>query len=135
MRWRSPTDSRHTSRLRIERQAVVARHLRQPRRHGRKALAAVEAERDVLGDGQVLEQREMLEHHADAERARLRRAGELDRLALPAHLAGARLDQAVDDLHQRRLAGAVLAEQRVDLAGIEVEIDAVIGEEDRRSAW
>ncbi len=54
--------------LRIERQAVVARDLREPRRHVGKAFFAVEAERDVLGDRQIVEQREMLEHHADAKR-------------------------------------------------------------------
>ena len=32
---------------------------------------------------------------------------------------------AGEDLHQRRLAGAVLAHERVDLAGAEVEVDAV----------
>ena len=38
---------------------------------------------------------------------------------------------AVDDLHQRRLAGAVLAEHRVDLARQHREVDAVVGD-DRR---
>ncbi len=37
-------------------------------------------------------------------------------LAVPADLAGIGLQDAVDHLDQRRLAGAVLAEQRVDLA-------------------
>jgi hypothetical protein len=40
------------------------------------------------------------------------------------HAAGVgRLDPG-QDLHQRRLAGAVLADQRVHLAGLEVEVDA-----------
>ena len=34
--------------------------------------------------------------------------------------------EAVDDVHQRRLAGAVLAEQRVHLALAQVEVDAVV---------
>ena len=55
----------------------------------------------------------------------------VDRLALPEHLAVGRPRHAVDDLHQRRLAGAVLAEHRVDLAGHHREIDAVVGD-DRR---
>ena len=38
-----------------------------------------------------------------------------DRLAVPADLARVGLQQAVDDLDQRRFAGAVLAEQRMDL--------------------
>ena len=50
----------------IERQAVGLRDLLQPRRHVLEGFPAVEAERDVLGDGEIVEQREMLEHHADA---------------------------------------------------------------------
>ena len=45
-----------------------------------------------------------------------RRRGDLHRLAVPADLAVVGPDGAVDDLHQRRLAGAVLAEDGVDLA-------------------
>ena len=86
-------------------------------------------QRDVLGDGQRLEQREMLEHHADAEPARRGGVGDRDRLALPADLAGGRLQRAVEDLDQRRLAGAVLAEERVDLAGLDGEVDVVVGAE------
>ena len=100
-----------------------------------KVSLAVEAERDVLGDGEIVEQREMLEHHADAERARVGRAGQLDLLAHPAQFARARLDQAVHDLDQRRLAGAVFAEQRVDFAGIKIEIDGIVGGERAVAVW
>src|SRR6185437_238646 len=34
--------------------------------------------------------------------------------------------EAVEDVHQRRLAGAVLAEQRVHLARRELEVDVVV---------
>jgi hypothetical protein len=44
---------------------------------------------------------------------------------LPVDDAGIGLDHAVDDLHQRGLARAVLAEHRVDLARGELETDAV----------
>ena len=54
-----------------------------------------------------------------------------DRLAFPEHLALRLPRHAVDDLHQRRLAGAVFAEHRVDLAGHHREVDAVVGD-DRR---
>src|SRR5262249_17082455 len=36
------------------------------------------------------------------------------------------LDEAVDDVHERRLAGAVLAEQAVDLAVCHLERDGVV---------
>ena len=101
--------------VRLQRQAVVARHLLdgvgEPAAHRPWA-----GQRDVLGDAQRLEQREVLEHHADAEMAGGGRVGDGDRLALPADLALGRLQGAVDDLDQGRLAGAVLAEQRVDFA-------------------
>ncbi|MEY9190206.1 hypothetical protein ABH991_003634 [Bradyrhizobium ottawaense] len=50
-------------------------------------------------------------------------------MALPANLAGAGLDQPVDRLDQRRLAGTVLAEQRVDFAGPNIDVDGIVGEE------
>ena len=38
-----------------------------------------------------------------------------------------------EDVHQGALAGAVLAEQRVDLAGPQVEVDVVVGEDARET--
>ena len=64
----------------------------------------------------VSNRREVLVDHADAERARLGGRRDLDALAVPAHLALVGPHGAVDDLHQRRLAGAVLAQHGVDLA-------------------
>ena len=51
--------------------------------------------------------------------------GELDRLAAQHDLALVRGVDAGEDLHQGALAGAVLADQSVDLARQQVEIDAV----------
>ena len=39
--------------------------------------------------------------------------------------------EPVEDVHQRRLAGAVLAEERVHFARPEVEVDVVVGEHSR----
>ena len=44
--------------------------------------------------------------------------------AVEQHFASVGREDAGEDVHQRRLAGAVLAEQRVNLAALEVEIDA-----------
>ena len=52
-------------------------------------------------------------------------------LALDEDLALVRVVEAVEDAHQRRLARAVLAEQRVDLAGAQVEVDVVVREHAR----
>ena len=54
------------------------------------------------------------------------RVGDLDRLAVDQDLAaGVGLVGARQDLHQRRLAGAVLAHQRLDLAAPGLELDVV----------
>ena len=91
-------------------------------------LGSLEAEGDVLGHGQRLEEREMLEHHADAEAPGHGGARDLDGLALPEKRALVGADDAVDDLDERALAGTVLAEQRVDLSRQHVEIDMIVGE-------
>jgi hypothetical protein len=61
----------------------------------------------------------------DAVALRFRRAGHRDRRPGKQDLAMIRLIDAGHDLDQRRLAGAVLAEQRVDLAGMERERDVI----------
>ena len=55
--------------------------------------------------------------------------GEADRLAVDGDAAGGRLMHAGDQLHQRRLAGAIVADQRHDLAGVEVERELFDGDE------
>ena len=54
---------------------------------------------------------------------------DLHRLAVDEDLALVRLEQAVEDVHQGRLAGAVLAEQGVDLAGLDGQVDVVVGDQ------
>ncbi len=65
----------------------------------------------------------MLVHHGDALRERIRRACGLDRRAAVAHDAGIRAMHAENQIAQRRFAGAVLAENAVDLARADVERD------------
>ena len=59
----------------------------------------------------------------------------VDRPALPEDAPLVRLQRAVEHLDQRRFAGAVLAEQRMDLAGADFEADVVAGRQLSRSAW
>ena len=59
------------------------------------------------------------------------RAGERDGLAVDLDRAGVGLERAVEDLHERRLARAVLAGERVDLARQQLEVDAVEGQHAR----
>ena len=49
--------------------------------------------------------------------------------ALDPDLALVGVVEPVEDVHQRRLAGAVLAEQRVHLALAEIEADVVVGDD------
>ena len=74
------------------------------------------AERQVLGDRQRRNQAQLLRNGDDAGRDRVMRAGEAARAAVDRDLAAIRPMHAAEDAHQRRLAGAVLADQRVDLA-------------------
>ena len=65
---------------------------------------------------QVREAEHLLVDHADAALERVARAAEVQPLAVPVQLAGVGLDDAGQDLEQRGLAGAVLADERVRLA-------------------
>ena len=53
----------------------------------------------------------------------------MDLDAAQQHAALVRRLKAVENAHQRRFAGAVLAHDRVDLAALDGEIDVIIGEE------
>ena len=68
-----------------------------------------QTERDIFGNGQRIEQRKMLEYHRDTQLSGSGRIGNMDFLAIPEHLAGVRLDRAIDDFHQGRFSGAVFS--------------------------
>src|SRR2546425_933964 len=101
---------------RIDRQTVTLRHFGDAPAKLAQLGVAWQRQRDILDHGQRFEEREVLEDHADAELAGMRRIRHDYPLAFPAHFARVRLNHTVDDLHQRALARAVLAEHRVDLA-------------------
>lgn len=86
---------------------------------------------DVLDHREGLEEREVLEHHADAHLPGLGGVLDGDGLAFPADLPRVRVGDAVDELHERRFPGAVLAQDRMDLPGHDREADIVVGD-DRR---
>ena len=80
---------------------------------------------DVGRDVEIVEEVELLVHEGDARRhgAGDGERGVLD--AVDADRAFARLDDAAQDLHQGRLAGAVLADQRQHLAALDAQADAI----------
>src|SRR5205823_254200 len=100
----------------------LTRALFEPRRRCPEG-SLMPAEVDVLGDGESADQFEVLMDHADAGRDRVARRGEVDGIAVDDDLAGIGTVDAGEDVHQRRLAGAVLTEERVDLAGPDLEVD------------
>ncbi len=74
------------------------------------------AEEDVLGDADRRDDRQLLVERDDPGAVGDAHIGELDLFAVAQHRAGIGGVQAGQDLDERRLAGAVLAEQRVDLS-------------------
>src|SRR6185312_10627901 len=66
---------------------------------------------------------ELLMHHGDAGGMRIAGGAEPSFLSVQQQAAGEFRMQAGDDLHQRAFARAVLADETVDLAGGEREVD------------
>ena len=71
----------------------------------------------------------MLVHHADAGAHRVAGAAEVLDVIVEEDDALVGGVEPVEHVHQRRLARAVLAEQAVDLARLDDEIDVVVGDE------
>ena len=82
---------------------------------------------DVLRDGQLWDQRALLVHDGDPEAGGCVLIDATQDVAVQQDLAGIRLIDAADDLAQRGLAGAVLAQERVDLAAAHVRGDVSQG--------
>ena len=79
------------------------------------------SEKNVLGDVEMGNEREILKDHRNAEAPRIARRGDLHRPALVEERPGVGPIGPAQHLHEGRLARAVLAEQHVDLAGAYVE--------------
>src|SRR5690348_6117818 len=77
--------------------------------------------KNVLSDGEIVEHHRFLMNDADAELRGFLRRGDDDRRAIENDRAAVRRVHARQNLHQRRFAGAVLADQRGDRAGAELE--------------
>ncbi len=103
--------------------ARVSRRIARLARNGSGRLDPLAAQEHVLEDRQLVDQREVLVDGVDAERARMVDAPRLVRLAAEEQAALVGLLEAADDLHQRRLAGAVVAEQPQHLALAQVQAE------------
>src|SRR6266851_8680422 len=83
------------------------------------------AEKHVFADAQLRNEHEFLMNDVDAEIVSLVWGFNLDWLTLPEHLPPVRFIKPGNDLHERRLSGAVFADQSMNLAGTYVEGDVV----------
>ena len=90
-------------------------------------LGGLHAHDDVVEHREALHQLEVLVHHADAQIVGV--VGILDLNLFPVLFDDALLGliQAEQDAHQRGFAGAVLAQQRVDLPFAKLQGDVVVG--------
>ena len=79
------------------------------------------AQEDVLVDRELRHQVELLVDHGDAASLGLARVAEGRRLPVEQHLALELGVDAAHDPHERGLAGAVLADEPVDLPDVDVE--------------
>jgi hypothetical protein len=92
------------------------------RRSGSDQLVSQEQVRDhveVVGEGEILVD------GRDPEAGGVARGGDRDRLAVEEELARVGVVDAGDRLHERRFAGAVVADERHHLARAHGEVDAV----------
>ena len=136
-RWRSPTDScqiRARGSTRRPWASASAADLGVVLVEPEPDPRPVEPDEDVLGDRHRPDQREVLVDHPEARGDRVARRAERHRPAVDEDLPVVGLVEPVEDAHQGALAGAVLAEQGVDLARGQREVDAVVGDDARETA-
>ena len=119
------------ARIRVHAQAVLPAQPRQPgpRLLGtpRQQPPALRPEHHVFQHREAVHQHEVLVNHADAQPDRV--AAVPDDRGLPVHQdrAGVGLVISVQDRHERGLAGAVLADDAVDAAGLHHQVHAAVG--------
>src|SRR5581483_8239396 len=89
------------------------------------AAARFGAEEDVVENGHRRRERELLVDQRDPMPDRVARRAEAHRTPVDDDLARVGRHSAGDDLPERRLAGAVLADERVDLAGLDGDAHVV----------
>jgi hypothetical protein len=94
-----------------------------------EAVGGLAAYPDVLGHRHAGHQVQLLVDHGDALPERIQRAAQRDGPAPEQDLPRVRWLHARDDLHQRRLAGTVLAHQRMHGAGAYAQLHIVEGDD------
>src|SRR6185295_4227502 len=120
-----------------QRRVVVEPEIVQPplrvRLEDRRPQPCIGPEEDVFRDREVLAERGLLRDEADAELVRVMGGVDAHGDSIQDDFSRVGRDDPAEDLEQRRLARAVGADQRVDLAGLDVEahaahrVDAAVG--------
>ena len=90
-------------------------------------LGGLRPQNDIIQYREYLHQLEMLVYHSDTQGGRHIRVGDIDLFAVFANFARLGLIQTEQHAHQRGFAGAVFAQQSVDLALAELQRDVVVG--------
>jgi hypothetical protein len=116
--------------VRVELQPEGRAELLDGARRGRAVdpgpAARLGPEHDVLRHRERLDQREVLVHHAEAKRERVARPGEPPRDPVDRDLARVGRHQPEEDREGGGLPRPVLADERVDLAAADREVDSVV---------
>ena len=100
-----------------------------PKSRTRPTYVRFRAQRDVLGHGHRVHEHEVLMDHADAERNGIERALNVSRLSVDDNLAAVGCIEAVGDAHGGRLPRSVLANDGVNRAGLDRDVDVVVRED------
>ena len=116
-------------RRKVERRELRARLFAHPRaidqRHAEQPPHRRIAQRQVLGDRQSRHELQLLRDSDDAGCDGVMRARQMAFPAADRHLPVVRPNDAAEDAHKRRFAGAILADQRVNLTRHHLETDAI----------
>jgi hypothetical protein len=91
------------------------------------AVGDLAAKDDVLRHGECGHQHEVLVHHADSRVDGRGGGPSRDVAAIHFHAAGIRRIEAAEHAHERGLACAILADERMDLAGHDLELGTAVG--------
>lgn len=102
----------------------LAAHSREADR-ARQEPVRLASERDILGDGELGQQAQFLVDERHAFAPRVRRARNVGLAPLDEDCAFVAVEEAREHTHQRGLAGPVFADEAVDLARVQIEIDAI----------
>ena len=94
-----------------------------------------QAKHRVFDHGKSPHQHEFLMHHADAESDRVLGAAEAHPFAIDQNFSGVHRMEAVENLHQGAFARAIFAEQRVNFARLNRQIDVVVREHARKAFY